>query len=40
MGPLVTPEGAGHALLELVHTNGADLAPGYVLTGAGLQKLP
>jgi NAD(P)-dependent dehydrogenase (short-subunit alcohol dehydrogenase family) len=40
MGPLVTPEGAGHALLELAHTYSADLAPGYLLTGAGLQKLP
>jgi 3-oxoacyl-[acyl-carrier protein] reductase len=40
MGPLVTPEGAGHALLELAHTNSADRPPGYLLTGAGLQKLP
>src|SRR6266487_3384467 len=40
MGPLLTPEGAGQALLELVQTNSADLAPGYLLTGAGLQRLP
>jgi NAD(P)-dependent dehydrogenase (short-subunit alcohol dehydrogenase family) len=39
-GPLVTPEGAGNALVELVLTDSANVAPAYVLTGTGLQKLP
>jgi 3-oxoacyl-[acyl-carrier protein] reductase len=39
-GPLVTPEIAGAALTELVNTDAAGVAPGYLLTGAGLQKLP
>jgi len=43
MGPLaagVTPEIAGTALVELVQADAAGVAPAYVLTGAGLQKLP
>jgi len=43
MGPLaagVTPEIAGTALVELVQADAASLAPAYMLTGAGLQKLP
>jgi NAD(P)-dependent dehydrogenase (short-subunit alcohol dehydrogenase family) len=40
MGPLVTPELAGTALLELVQSDAADVAPAYLLTGAGLQQLP
>ena len=43
MGPLaagVTPEIAGTALVELVQAEAASVAPAYVLTGAGLQKLP
>jgi NAD(P)-dependent dehydrogenase (short-subunit alcohol dehydrogenase family) len=40
MGPLVTPEIAGAALVELVQADAADVAPAYLLTGAGLQKLP
>src|SRR6266498_1184523 len=43
MGPLaagVTPEIAGAALVELVQADAATVAPGYLLTGAGLQKLP
>ena len=40
MGPLVTPEIAGAALVELVQAEAATLAPGYLLTGAGLQPLP
>jgi 3-oxoacyl-[acyl-carrier protein] reductase len=39
-GPLVTPEIAGTALVELVRADAATVAPGYRLTGAGLQKLP
>jgi 3-oxoacyl-[acyl-carrier protein] reductase len=38
-GPLVTPEIAGTALVELVRADAA-VAPGYLLTGASLQKLP
>ncbi|MFC9324125.1 SDR family NAD(P)-dependent oxidoreductase [Kitasatospora sp. NPDC057015] len=40
MGPVLTPEIAGGALVELVRTDPAGLAPGYVLTGGGLKKLP
>jgi len=40
MGPLVTPELAGTALLELVQSDAADVAPAYLLTGTGLQQLP
>jgi hypothetical protein len=40
MGPLVTPEIAGAALVELVEADAATVAPAYVLTGAGLDKLP
>ena len=39
-GQPLSPEGAGAALLELIQTDAADLAPGYLLTGAGLQDLP
>jgi 3-oxoacyl-[acyl-carrier protein] reductase len=39
-GPLVTPEIAGAALVELARLDAADVAPDYLLTGAGLQKLP
>ena len=39
-GPLVTPEIAGAALVELVQADAATLAPGYRLTGTGLQDLP
>jgi NAD(P)-dependent dehydrogenase (short-subunit alcohol dehydrogenase family) len=38
-GPLLTPEIAGAAVVELVHTDAATLAPGYRLTRAGLQEL-
>jgi hypothetical protein len=38
-GPLLTPEIAGSAVVELVHTDAATLAPGYRLTRAGLQEL-
>jgi hypothetical protein len=40
MGEPLTPELAGAALVELVRTDATDLGPGYLLTGAGLQKLP
>jgi 3-oxoacyl-[acyl-carrier protein] reductase len=39
-GPLVTPEIAGAAMVELVRADAAAVAPAYLLTGAGLQKLP
>jgi NAD(P)-dependent dehydrogenase (short-subunit alcohol dehydrogenase family) len=40
LGALVTPKIAGAAVLELVRTETDQIAPAYVLTGAGLQKLP
>jgi NAD(P)-dependent dehydrogenase (short-subunit alcohol dehydrogenase family) len=40
MGPLVTPESAGTAMVELVQADAATVAPAYLLTGAGLQKVP
>jgi NAD(P)-dependent dehydrogenase (short-subunit alcohol dehydrogenase family) len=40
LGPLVTPEIAGTALVELVQADGASVAPAYMLTGAGLKDLP
>ena len=39
-GPLVTPEGTGAALVQLAKEDAAKVAPAYLLTGAGLQKLP
>ena len=39
-GPLVTPEIAGAALVQLIKEDAAKVAPAYLLTGAGLQKLP
>jgi NAD(P)-dependent dehydrogenase (short-subunit alcohol dehydrogenase family) len=39
MGRLVTPEIAGTALVELVQSDPATVAPAYLLTGAGLQNL-
>jgi hypothetical protein len=38
--PLVTPEIAGTALVQLVKADAVTLAPAYLLNGAGLQKLP
>ena len=38
MGPLVTPETAGSALVELVRADAATVEPAYLLTGAGLQN--
>jgi 3-oxoacyl-[acyl-carrier protein] reductase len=39
-GSLVTPEIAAAAVVELVRADAATVAPGYRLSGAGLQKLP
>jgi NAD(P)-dependent dehydrogenase (short-subunit alcohol dehydrogenase family) len=39
LGPLITPEVAGAAMNELARTPRADLAPEYLLTGAGLREL-
>jgi NAD(P)-dependent dehydrogenase (short-subunit alcohol dehydrogenase family) len=38
--PLLTPEIAGAAIVELVHAEAANLAPSYLLNGGGLQNLP
>lgn len=40
MAELWTPEMAGAALVDLVRADPATAAPGYLLTAAGLQKLP
>jgi NAD(P)-dependent dehydrogenase (short-subunit alcohol dehydrogenase family) len=40
MGEPLTPETAGSALLDLVNTDPGTVAPGYLLTGGGLQQLP
>jgi len=40
MGELLTPERAGSALVDLVRADPATVAPGYLLTAAGLQPLP
>ena len=40
LGELLTPGLAGSALVDLVRADPATLAAGYVLSGAGLQKLP
>jgi hypothetical protein len=40
LGELLIPEMAGAALVELVRADPATTAPGYLLTAAGLQKLP
>jgi 3-oxoacyl-[acyl-carrier protein] reductase len=39
MGPPVTPEIAGGALIDLVQTDVSALAAGYLLTGSGLEAL-
>jgi 3-oxoacyl-[acyl-carrier protein] reductase len=38
--PLLSPEVAGAAVVDLIQTEAAAVAPAYVLNGAGLQKLP
>jgi NAD(P)-dependent dehydrogenase (short-subunit alcohol dehydrogenase family) len=40
IGPLVTPEIAGAAVVELIQAEADAVAPAYLLTGAGLQALP
>ncbi|MCV7093030.1 SDR family oxidoreductase [Mycobacterium interjectum] len=40
LGEPLSPESAGAAVLELARADSASVAPGYLLTGAGLQKLP
>jgi NAD(P)-dependent dehydrogenase (short-subunit alcohol dehydrogenase family) len=40
LGEVLTSERAGSALVELIRADPASTAPGYLLTGAGLQKLP
>jgi hypothetical protein len=37
--PLLKPEIAGTAVLELVQAEAANLAPAYVLNGAGLRAV-
>jgi 3-oxoacyl-[acyl-carrier protein] reductase len=39
-GPLLTPEIAGTALVELVQADAAGVAPAYLLNGAGLHEQP
>ncbi|MFF1875277.1 SDR family oxidoreductase [Kitasatospora herbaricolor] len=39
MGPVLTPEIAGNAMVDLVRSQATEVAPGYLLTGAGLKKL-
>lgn len=38
-GELLTPQVAGAAVVELIGADANTVAPGYMLTGAGLQKL-
>ena len=40
LGAPLTPEIAGASVVDLLRTDAADLAPGYLLTSAGLQALP
>lgn len=40
VGEPLTPEVAGAALVELVRADAATVAPGYLLTSAGLQTIP
>ncbi len=39
LGELLSPESAGAAVVELARADAAGVAPSYLLTGAGLQKL-
>ncbi len=40
LGEPLSPEKAGSALVDLIRADPATTAPGYLLTAAGLQKLP
>ncbi|OBG18818.1 SDR family oxidoreductase [Mycobacterium sp. 852002-51057_SCH5723018] len=39
LGKPLSPEGAGEAVVELLRADAAGVAPGYLVTGTGLQKL-
>jgi hypothetical protein len=39
MGGILTPETAGKALVQLRRADTGTLAPGYLLTGEGLQPM-
>lgn len=39
LGEPLSPEGAGAAVVELLQADSATVAPGYLLTGAGLQMV-
>jgi NAD(P)-dependent dehydrogenase (short-subunit alcohol dehydrogenase family) len=39
-GPLLAPETAGAAIVDLVAADAANVAPAYLLDGGGLKKLP
>jgi NAD(P)-dependent dehydrogenase (short-subunit alcohol dehydrogenase family) len=39
LGDLLTPETAGTAIVELVRADPSSVAPGYLLTAAGLQAM-
>jgi 3-oxoacyl-[acyl-carrier protein] reductase len=38
-GPLITPEQAGDVVVDLLQRKAADIAPAYMLSGAGLREL-
>jgi 3-oxoacyl-[acyl-carrier protein] reductase len=38
--PLLTPDVAGTAIVELVQDHAAEVAPAYVLNGGGLHEIP
>ena len=40
MGPLLTPEIAGSAIVSLVQSDRQTIAPGYLLSAAGLKEAP
>jgi NAD(P)-dependent dehydrogenase (short-subunit alcohol dehydrogenase family) len=40
IGEPLTPEAAGAAIVDLLRADATTIAPAYLLTGAGLQKLP
>lgn len=40
LGPVATAENAGSAIVDLVRRDPSEAAPGYILTGAGLQEAP
>jgi NAD(P)-dependent dehydrogenase (short-subunit alcohol dehydrogenase family) len=40
LGQVLTPEDAGSAIVDLMLDDPSEMAPAYLLTGAGLQRLP